>query len=289
MLLLMTVEPGFGGQKFLDVVLPKVRRARELIKGRDLPSGSRSTAASAPRPSNAAREFAPTSSSRATPSTAPMTRWRRSATSAPRPRKRPPRRPGDPALHRRPGRRGRHPGRLHTPRRTRGPGMGRRIRHRPRRIPVRRPRPPHKRPSSRLPPTGRGPRSHRPPGRPGINRHRRNHGPPGRGGPPDQSERPAPRLRHLNGQTTTETPHDRGRHPLAPTIVTAEDVPNGKPDPSGYLQAAAQLGVDPAACVVIEDAPAYIAAGRAGLRHRPGGDHQPSGGVPTGPTTSSPT
>ncbi|MFD0905679.1 ribulose-phosphate 3-epimerase [Actinomadura sediminis] len=37
MLLLMTVEPGFGGQPFLDVVLPKVRRARELIKGRDLP------------------------------------------------------------------------------------------------------------------------------------------------------------------------------------------------------------------------------------------------------------
>ncbi|MET8865907.1 ribulose-phosphate 3-epimerase [Nonomuraea sp. NPDC004580] len=31
MLLLMTVEPGFGGQKFLDVVLPKVRRARELV------------------------------------------------------------------------------------------------------------------------------------------------------------------------------------------------------------------------------------------------------------------
>ncbi|POM24049.1 Ribulose-phosphate 3-epimerase [Actinomadura rubteroloni] len=37
MLLLMTVEPGFGGQKFLDVVLPKVRRARALIKDRDLP------------------------------------------------------------------------------------------------------------------------------------------------------------------------------------------------------------------------------------------------------------
>jgi ribulose-phosphate 3-epimerase len=36
MLLVMTVEPGFGGQSFLDVVLPKVRRARELIKGRDL-------------------------------------------------------------------------------------------------------------------------------------------------------------------------------------------------------------------------------------------------------------
>ncbi|GII04923.1 ribulose-phosphate 3-epimerase [Planobispora takensis] len=32
MLLLMTVEPGFGGQRFLDVVLPKIRRARALIE-----------------------------------------------------------------------------------------------------------------------------------------------------------------------------------------------------------------------------------------------------------------
>jgi ribulose-phosphate 3-epimerase len=31
MLLIMTVEPGFGGQQFLDVCLPKIRRARELI------------------------------------------------------------------------------------------------------------------------------------------------------------------------------------------------------------------------------------------------------------------
>ena len=36
MLLLMTVEPGFGGQKFLDLVLPKVRRARELISASGL-------------------------------------------------------------------------------------------------------------------------------------------------------------------------------------------------------------------------------------------------------------
>src|SRR5690348_6716683 len=35
MLLLMTVEPGFGGQPFLDIVLPKLRRARALIGGRD--------------------------------------------------------------------------------------------------------------------------------------------------------------------------------------------------------------------------------------------------------------
>jgi ribulose-phosphate 3-epimerase len=35
MLLLMTVEPGFGGQHFLDLVLPKIRRARELLGGRE--------------------------------------------------------------------------------------------------------------------------------------------------------------------------------------------------------------------------------------------------------------
>jgi len=32
MLLMMTVEPGFGGQHFLDLVLPKVARARDLIR-----------------------------------------------------------------------------------------------------------------------------------------------------------------------------------------------------------------------------------------------------------------
>jgi ribulose-phosphate 3-epimerase len=31
MLLLMTVEPGFGGQRFLDIVLPKLRRARAMV------------------------------------------------------------------------------------------------------------------------------------------------------------------------------------------------------------------------------------------------------------------
>jgi ribulose-phosphate 3-epimerase len=35
MVLLMTVEPGFGGQRFLDLVLPKLRRARALLGGRD--------------------------------------------------------------------------------------------------------------------------------------------------------------------------------------------------------------------------------------------------------------
>jgi ribulose-phosphate 3-epimerase len=31
MLLLMTVEPGFGGQRFLDLVLPKLSRARAMV------------------------------------------------------------------------------------------------------------------------------------------------------------------------------------------------------------------------------------------------------------------
>jgi ribulose-phosphate 3-epimerase len=32
LLLVMTVEPGFGGQSFLDVALPKVRRARKFLR-----------------------------------------------------------------------------------------------------------------------------------------------------------------------------------------------------------------------------------------------------------------
>jgi ribulose-phosphate 3-epimerase len=32
----MTVEPGFGGQSFLDVVLPKIRRAKAAIGDLDV-------------------------------------------------------------------------------------------------------------------------------------------------------------------------------------------------------------------------------------------------------------
>ncbi len=51
------------------------------------------------------------------------------------------------------------------------------------------------------------------------------------------------------------------------SIVSAEDVTRGKPDPQVFLTAAEKLGVAPAACVVVEDAPAGIeAAHRAGMR-----------------------
>ena len=46
-------------------------------------------------------------------------------------------------------------------------------------------------------------------------------------------------------------------------LVTADRLRRGKPDPEGYLLAARELGADPAGCVVLEDAPAGVEAGRA--------------------------
>jgi HAD superfamily hydrolase (TIGR01509 family) len=49
--------------------------------------------------------------------------------------------------------------------------------------------------------------------------------------------------------------------------VTGEDVIHGKPDPATYMLAASRLGAEPAACVVLEDAPNGIAAAEAaGMR-----------------------
>ncbi|NQU75116.1 MAG: HAD family phosphatase [Planctomycetes bacterium] len=49
-------------------------------------------------------------------------------------------------------------------------------------------------------------------------------------------------------------------------VVTGEDIIHGKPDPAVFLAAADRLGVSPALCAVVEDAPAGIqAAKRAGM------------------------
>jgi sugar-phosphatase len=55
--------------------------------------------------------------------------------------------------------------------------------------------------------------------------------------------------------------------PTPPVLICADDVERGKPDPEGYLAAAARLHVLPANCIVVEDAPAGLAAARAaGMR-----------------------
>ncbi|MET9731702.1 HAD family hydrolase [Streptomyces sp. NPDC006458] len=55
--------------------------------------------------------------------------------------------------------------------------------------------------------------------------------------------------------------------PLPEVRITAESVGASKPDPEGFLKGAAELGVDPADCVVFEDSAAGIEAGRAaGMR-----------------------
>lgn len=51
--------------------------------------------------------------------------------------------------------------------------------------------------------------------------------------------------------------------PAAPVLITGDDVPVGKPDPAPYVMAAQKLGLEPADCLVFEDAPAGLASGRA--------------------------
>ena len=55
--------------------------------------------------------------------------------------------------------------------------------------------------------------------------------------------------------------------PVPGVFVTADDVTTGKPAPEPYLLAAERLGVPPEHCVVVEDSPAGVVAGRsAGMR-----------------------
>ncbi|MBM2618171.1 HAD-IA family hydrolase [Actinoplanes sp. LDG1-06] len=54
---------------------------------------------------------------------------------------------------------------------------------------------------------------------------------------------------------------------VAPVLVTTDDIAAGKPDPEGYRRAAELLGVDPADCLVVEDAEVGLQAGRAAGAH----------------------
>lgn len=51
--------------------------------------------------------------------------------------------------------------------------------------------------------------------------------------------------------------------PIGPVLVTADDVERGKPAPDGYLRAAELLRQPIADCVVFEDSPNGVAAGRS--------------------------
>ncbi|UGS37709.1 HAD-IA family hydrolase [Capillimicrobium parvum] len=75
---------------------------------------------------------------------------------------------------------------------------------------------------------------------------------------------PAPLAIVTSGSTALATArmHAAGL-PVPDVLVSADDVRHGKPDPEPFVLAARPLGLDPARAVVIEDAPAGVAAGRA--------------------------
>ncbi len=92
---------------------------------------------------------------------------------------------------------------------------------------------------------------------------------------------PYPSAKELLGQLSTRqwaivtsgtrrVAEARMRHvglPKPEVFITVDDVKDGKPAPEGYLLAASRLQVKPSECVVIEDAPAGIQAGKsAGMK-----------------------
>ncbi len=77
-------------------------------------------------------------------------------------------------------------------------------------------------------------------------------------------------LRDAKNAIATSCTRDLARARIAATglqapsvLVTASDVTRGKPDPEPFLTAARMLGVDPAQCLVVEDAPAGVAGAHA--------------------------
>ena len=72
--------------------------------------------------------------------------------------------------------------------------------------------------------------------------------------------------------------HNHGLRDRFAAVLCREDVARHKPDPEVYLSAAARLGVEPAAVLVLEDSPTGLAAAKAagafavGVPH----DHSPA-------------
>ena len=96
----------------------------------------------------------------------------------------------------------------------------------------------------------------------GRRRRRRRSG-AGRAGPLREPARAPPGRRHLGHPTDRHGPPAHGGLPPPRTLVTADDVPRGKPDPAPYLLAAQRLGLPPERCLAVEDAPAGIASATA--------------------------
>jgi beta-phosphoglucomutase-like phosphatase (HAD superfamily) len=60
-----------------------------------------------------------------------------------------------------------------------------------------------------------------------------------------------------------------GLLPLFETVVSADEVAKGKPEPDVFLEAARRIGISPADCIVFEDSDEGLeAAHRAGMRSR---------------------
>src|SRR6185437_348835 len=67
-----------------------------------------------------------------------------------------------------------------------------------------------------------------------------------------------------SGSTALATARLRGAGLEPPAVlITADSIKRGKPDPEPFLLGAEGLGIDPARCLVLEDAPAGIASGLA--------------------------
>jgi mannitol-1-/sugar-/sorbitol-6-phosphatase len=67
-----------------------------------------------------------------------------------------------------------------------------------------------------------------------------------------------------SGSTALATARLRGAGLEPPAVlITADSITRGKPDPEPFLLGAKALGVDPSRCLVLEDAPAGVAAGFA--------------------------